>query len=52
MMERQTEGVQTHAAARIILMTIFAIAHRGMTDVCHVDADLVLATREQMQEKQ
>ena len=43
--------MQTHAATGIILTAILAIAHYGMTDVSHVDANLILAPCEQMQEQ-
>lgn len=52
MMEGQTEGMQTHATARIFLTAILAVTHHGMTDVGHMDTDLVLAARLQMQIKQ
>ena len=43
--------MQTHATAGIILTAILAIAHNWMTDVSHVDANLVLAPCEKMQEQ-
>ena len=49
--KRQAEGVQTHAAARIVLVAVFSITHNGVADVGHVDTDLILAASEQMQEK-
>ena len=52
MVKRQAEGMQTHALARIILMAIFTIAHYGMSQIGHVDTNLVLAAREQVQEQQ
>ena len=52
MMESQTEGMQAHATARVVLMAILAVTHHGVTDVSHMDTNLILAARQQMQEKQ
>lgn len=52
MMECQTEGMKTHAGARVVLMAIFSVTHNRMTDVSHMDTDLVLSSCEQMQEKE
>ena len=50
MMKRQAESVQAHAAARVILMPILAVAHHRMSNVCHVDTNLVFAACEQVKE--
>ena len=52
MVESQTESVQTHAAARIILAAVFSITHHRVTDVGHVDTNLVLTPGEQVEEQQ
>ena len=50
--ERQAEGMQAHARAGIILTAILAVTHDRVTDVGHVDTDLVLAACEQVEEQQ
>lgn len=52
MVERQPEGMQTHACAWVVLVPILAVTHHGMANVGHVDTDLVLAPGEQVQEEQ
>ena len=45
MMECQAEGVQAHAAARVVLTAILAITHHRVPHVGHVDTYLVFASR-------
>ena len=52
MMESQTKGMQAHATARVVLMAILAVTHHRVTNIGHVNTNLVLASREQMQEQQ
>ena len=52
MMESQPESMQTHAVTGVVLVTILAVTNHWVPDVRHVDADLVLASREQVQEQQ
>ena len=52
MMECQAEGMETHARARVILMAIFPVTHNGMTNISHVNTNLVLSACEQVQEKE
>ena len=52
MMESQAESVQAHAAARVILAAVLAIANYRMANVGHVDTYLILASCQQVKKKQ
>ena len=45
MVKRQSEGMQTHTAAGVILVAVFSITHHRVTDVGHVHSNLVFAAR-------